>query len=240
MASESRSKKIIDLVNIALGLIAWMFPDIPLVLKVLVAIVLVTIAVIAHASPGFLSNNLSNLRILSLWILPVLLGAGEGALFPFVFYKSFLEENQISIQLCVFLGFSFGIVSGLPLALYGANMRQEHGRSMGKEVLKAIGGGSCGGCLIQLGIITITPSLAALSTWLAALSTWLAAVPFFVVMGTLGPIVSIPFFGLGRLVPYDSFDWLVFTMPVAQWLQNAQFIALGFLIGKGRPTRACT
>jgi len=208
------NQHLIDFLSIALGLAAWILPEIPLPSKLLIAVVLIGITLIARARPSFIEGDLSGFWLVLLWVTPVIVGVLEMMLAEKVMAAKAYPGGRIWESVAP--AFTFGLVVGLPCTLLGAGIDpySEEGSAVG--ALSSIG---CVGCILQAGgFLMAGPILVGLEGWLGE-----------AVVGVGGPALAL--FALPEIMG-DKFEvwWFLLGVPVAGWLQLVQFSVLGFVL----------
>lgn len=208
-----------DYITLALALLSWLFPDIPLLTKGLMSFVLIGILVLSRQRPDFVVNTWQPFYYGTVLAIPVTLAIAEWWITLYVFENYIEFSNGLSgtiLPIAIKLGLGFGVIIGLPLTLFGA----EDGRDP-KETLSETIQVSGAGCLLQLLLFGLIGFL-----------FWLPTNLLVLIFSVLGPPGYIFLFGFFEGAEALS---ILVTVLVAMSL-NLVFYVVGFSLGKVRET----
>src|SRR3989304_1369577 len=99
--------RIIEFVNILFAAVAWILPDIPIIIKIIISMVLLGIAIAGNVKPGLLVPHANLTRFLLLLFLPPLVAIIEYWILKVV-------SGWSEVQLVLQVGLSYGLCVALP------------------------------------------------------------------------------------------------------------------------------
>jgi hypothetical protein len=117
-------------VEVSIAILAWVFPDIPTSLKVLICLILVGILILSRTGKPE-SWTLSNIQYIGITLSSILVGIVECTLFGcFFMYVGHAAIDRSIIYRLVQVGFTYGLIVGFPVqAIIYFRSSIEFGRS---------------------------------------------------------------------------------------------------------------